>query len=244
VLVLQELPGLAPGLLNFAERLVGAGHQVYLPWLFGSVGRRQPLQNFLRLCISREFGYLRDGVAAPVADWLRALVGHISEHNSGQPVSAIGMCLTGGFVIPLLMESAVVRAVAAQPAIPVSLSYLALGRGGQTTRSALNVTQAQIDGARVRLDSGEARLLAVRCAPDRLCPPEKLARLRSEFPVGLTVREYGEPSDINSHGEQPHAIYTKEYRLAPADAPDHPAHVAFAELVAFLQAASDSDGLS
>jgi dienelactone hydrolase len=236
VLVLQELPGLAPGLLNFVRRLCDAGHQVYLPWLFGAVGQRQPLRNFARLCISREFGYLRDGVSAPVTDWLRALVRHISQHNDQRAISAIGMCLTGGFAIPLLLEPAVVRAVAAQPAIALSLRYLAFGHGGAARRAGLNVAQTHIDAARVRLASGAAQLLAVRCMADRLCPPEKMTRLQAEFPVGLTVRQYGQATDINALGERPHAIYTKEYRLATADALDHPAHVAFAELVAFLRA--------
>jgi dienelactone hydrolase len=233
VLVLQELPGLAPGLIDFASRLRDAGHQVYVPWLFGPVNRRSPATNYLRLCISREFGYLRSGVTAPLAEWLRALVSYISNQNEGRAVAAIGMCVTGGFAIPLLLHPSVHTAVAAQPAIPVSMTFMMFGVGGTRRRSTLAVSRSDLAGARERL-AGGARLLTVRCAPDRICPAEKLARLRQEFPVGLTTREYGDPDTINAAGDRPHATYTKEYRLS-ADDPLHYSRVAFDELVAFLR---------
>ena len=237
VLVLHELPGIAPGLLQFAGRLVADGFQVYLPWMFGGVQRRTPLRNLARLCISREFANLRAGVSAPVTQWLRALVSHVSRHNDDRPVGAIGMCVTGGFAIPLLLSPRVTVAVAAQPSIPVSLAWFAFGRSDADGQSALNVSQADIDAARARLDAGDAQLLAVRCAADRMCPPRKLQRLEAEFPVGLTLRTYGAQADRNAQGERPHATYTKEYRLAAAaQAPaDHPARQAYAELLAFLR---------
>src|SRR5664280_235460 len=35
VLVLHEIPGLHPGVIDFARRLIAAGYTVYLPSLFG-----------------------------------------------------------------------------------------------------------------------------------------------------------------------------------------------------------------
>lgn len=238
VLVLQELPGFAPGLQQFGVRLAAAGFHAHLPWLFGPFGTRTPLRNFARLCISREFAGLREGVSAPVTDWLRALVGHISDLHDGAPVAAIGMCVTGGFVIPLLLDPRVRIAVAAQPSIPFSPSYVLFGRGDAQRRTALNVAGTDIAGARERLGTGEARLLAVRCVADRLCPPEKLRRLQHEFPAGLTIREYGEADSRNAAGERPHATYTKEYRLGPDGDATHYSRVAFAELVQYLRANS------
>jgi dienelactone hydrolase len=235
VLVLQELPGLAPGLIDFVRRLATAGYQVYLPWLFGPVGSRSPASNFLRLCISREFGYLRKGVTAPLAQWLRELVSYISAQNQDCAVAAVGMCVTGGFAIPLLLHPRVRTAVAAQPSIPVSLRFLEFGTGGARTRSALAVSEADLVAARERLATG-SRLMAVRCVADRICPADKMARLQREFPVGLTVHQYGDADTINVAGERPHATYTKEYRLAPPDDPLHYARIAFDELLAFLRA--------
>jgi len=234
LLILPELAGFAPGLMLLGERLVAAGFQVYLPWLIGPPGRRAPLANALRLCVSREFARLRSGVTAPVTLWLRSLITHISAHNGQGRVGAIGMCLTGAFVIPLILHPQVAVAVAAQPAVPLSWRYLALGRGGASKRRALNVAAMDIEAARTRLSGGMARMLAVRCAADRLCPPDKLERMQEAFPQGLTVKTYGESGSRNRLGERPHATYTKEFRLMPAGDAEHPARRAFEDLVAFL----------
>ncbi len=234
VLLMPELAGIAPGLLLFAARLGAAGFHVYLPQLFGVAGRRSPLRNALRLCISQEFAALRSGVSAPVTQWLRALASCISDRHGGGNVGAIGMCLTGAFAIPLILNPKVVAAVAAQPSVPLSPTFAVLGLGRSVRQSALNVSTSDVDAARTRLASGQAHLLAVRCRPDRLCPYAKLARLQAEFPVGLQVREYGDSDWRNALGARPHATYTKEYRLEPDAAPDHPSRQAFADLVAFL----------
>jgi dienelactone hydrolase len=235
LLVMPEIAGLSPGLIYFAQRLVAARFQVYVPWLFGPFQRRAPLRNVLRLCISREFGYLRAGRPAPVADWLRALVQHISCHNRNAPVGAIGMCLTGSFVIPLIIDPKVPVAVAAQPSVPCSLLFAAWGIGAPAKMRALNVSSEQISQARARLTSEQARLLAVRCRADRICPADKMARLQQEFPVGLTVKEYGEVDSRNRVGDRPHALYTKEFRILRPDQVEHYARRAFADLVQFFE---------
>jgi hypothetical protein len=53
--------------------------------------------------------------------------------------------------------------------------------------------------------------------------------------VGLEVREYGEADSRNSLGERPHATFTKEYRIAPNPADEHPSRRAFTDLVAFFE---------
>jgi dienelactone hydrolase len=234
LLLLQEIAGLSPGLLLLAHRLVDAGFQVAIPWLFGPFGRRAPVRNAVRLCISREFANLREGVSAPIATWLRALAAELSERNGGARIGAIGMCLTGAFAIPLVIEPGVAAAVAAQPSVPLSFLHLAFGSGDARRLGALNVSDATIAEARARLRSGAAHMLAVRCRADRICPRGKLERLMREFPVGLEVREYGNSDDRNRVGERPHATFTKEYRIEPDAAPDHHSRQAFADLLAFF----------
>ena len=235
LIVMPEIAGFAPGMRLFAERLVRAGFQVFVPWLFGPLGQRAPVRNAMRLCISREFACLRAGTNAPIASWLRALAAHVSkQRGDGRRIGAIGMCLTGAFAIPLILEPGVAAAVAAQPSVPLSLRYTLLGRRTSRKLPALNVSDQTIAEARRRLEAGEAALLAVRCRADRLCSPEKVERLRREFAVGLEVREYGDPDDLNRLGEHPHATFTKEYRLEP-DAPStHHSRQAFADLVDFF----------
>jgi dienelactone hydrolase len=234
LLLLPEVAGFSPGLLQFAARLKDARFQVYVPWLFGPFGRRTPFRNAMRLCISREFANLRAGISAPVTAWLRALAAHISQQNGGGRVGAIGMCLTGAFAIPLVIDPQVVAAVAAQPSVPFSALFTVFGvRRGAALRQ-LNVSESDIAKARDRLTSADARLLAVRNRADRICPREKLERLQQEFPVGLEVREYGEVDSRNSLGERPHATFTKEYRVAQNPTDEHPSRRAFADLVAFF----------
>jgi len=222
--------------LLFAARLRAAGYKVYIAQLFGGTGQRAPLRNAARLCISREFAFLRAGVSAPVTQWLQALAGHISDLHDGAAVGAIGMCVTGGFVIPLVLHPRVTAVVAAQPSVPLSLSYALTGKGGRVQRAALPLDAQQLQGVRHALQQGNCALLAVRCRADRLCPPDKLQRLQQEFPVGLQVRQYGGPDDRNSVGERSHATYTKEYRLAPPGDDSHPSRQAWRDLLDFLRA--------
>lgn len=235
LLLMPELAGFSPGMLQFAERLTRARFQVYVPWLFGPFGQRTPLRNAVRLCISREFANLRAGVSAPVTTWLRALATHMSQHNGAGRVGAIGMCLTGAFAIPLVIDPKVVAAVAAQPSVPFSALFTVFGVGRGTWMRQLNVSDGDIAQARERLTSGGARILAVRNRADGICPHEKLERFAREFPTGLEVREYGDAGARNSLGERPHATFTKEYRIAPEPADAHPSRHAFADLVTFFE---------
>jgi dienelactone hydrolase len=235
LLLMPELAGFSPGLLQFAARLREARLRVYVPWIFGPFGQRAPLRNVMRLCISREFANLRAGVSAPVTTWLRALAAHISQHNGGGRVGAIGMCLTGAFAIPLVIDPQVVAAVAAQPSVPLSALFTLFGVRRGRSMHQLNVSDGDIAKARVRLESGDARILAVRNRADGICPHEKLERLEQEFPAGLEVREYGEPESRNSLGERPHATFTKEYRVAANATPEHPSRRALADLIDFFE---------
>jgi len=92
VLVLHEIPGVHPGVIDFARRLIAAGYTVYLPSLFGRPAApatgREVVQSILRVCVAREFTKLADRTG-PVVGWLRAdgagdaeLV-HIARHTTG-----------------------------------------------------------------------------------------------------------------------------------------------------------------
>jgi dienelactone hydrolase len=234
LLLMSELAGFSPGLLMMAQRLVEAEFQVYVPWLFGPFGRRAPLRNLARLCIAQEFARLRTGVSAPITHWLRALAAYISEHNDEQQIGAIGMCLTGAFAIPLIIDPQVKAAVAAQPAVPMSLRWLMTGVAGSTRLLQLNVSDDDIAAASHRLAAGDAHVLACRFRADRLSTQEKIARLQAEFPTGLTVHEYESDAWRNVLGKRPHATYTKEYRIIPDAPAGHPSRRAWADLLQFL----------
>jgi dienelactone hydrolase len=120
VIVIHEIPGIHPGMVTFAQRLLQAGYTVYLPSLFGRPGQPAStgavLRSILQVCVTREFTILADRTS-PVATWLRALAASAHRECGGPGVGAIGMCLTGGFALAMAVDPAVL-APGGQPAGP------------------------------------------------------------------------------------------------------------------------------
>lgn len=233
VLVMHELSGLTDATLGFAKRLRDAGFRVYLPHLFGTLLEEQGRDNYRRLCVSDEFSRLAAGVSAPVTTWLRSLAGRLSVEHGEARVGAIGMCLTGGFVIPLVLERSVVAPVSSQPAVPFSTAYAVLPiRKGKWARE-LNVEDAEMAKAATRLRDDDLTLLAFRFKADRICVSDKIDRLRIEFGDRLQAHEYDTSwwQAIRS----PHAVLTYEFDRAKDAGPEHPTRQAFATLVSFLK---------
>lgn len=236
VLVMHELPGLAEPAFNLARRLEAAGFQPHLPHLFGTLGRRQPLLNGARLCISREFGFLAAGTSSPVTHWLRALARDIAERTSSPRIGAIGMCLTGAFAIPLVLEPCVAAAVAAQPALPISWLHLSnAGAPGETARQ-LNVSDEEIAGAAVRLSSEGRSLLAFRFEEDRLCPAGRFARLAEELGESLESHVYEVDKGKAGWLKFRHSVLTEDAdAAAPGSLTAAQTRAAFERLCAFLR---------
>jgi dienelactone hydrolase len=233
VLVMHELPGFAQPAVNFARRLADAGFQVHLPHLFGEVGVRDARRYYKQLCVSREFANLAAGVSAPITDWLRALARHISERNGNRQVGAIGMCLTGAFVIPLVIDPWVSAPVAAQPAVPFSVLYLATGLGYGPWARELNVTNDQVNAAASRLRAEDRKLLALRFAEDRICPRGRFERLAEEFGAQLEAHEYGGASLWQQTVSPRHAVLTEQYDNESDS--DHATRHAFRRVCEFLR---------
>ena len=81
VLVLHEIPGLHPGVIDFARRLIAAGYTVYLPSLFGRPAApataRETVRSMLQVCVAREFTKLADRTSPVVGG-----CGHSSRRPS------------------------------------------------------------------------------------------------------------------------------------------------------------------
>src|SRR6187551_2822856 len=77
VIVITEVPGIHPGVIDFARLLADQGFSVALPELFGTAGRPvtapYAIGTMLKLCVSREFKLLAAHESSPVTEWLRAL---------------------------------------------------------------------------------------------------------------------------------------------------------------------------
>ena len=230
VLVMHELPGLTPAALRFGRRLSRRGFTVYLPLLFGEPGQDDVRRNYRALCVSQEFARLQAGVSAPIVDWLRGLAGDLSARHQQGRVGAIGMCLTGAFVIPLVLERCVTAPVAAQPGAPFSAVFTAIGLGRGPWMRQLNVSDEDVEQAVVRVRHDNLTLLAGRFEKDRICPTERLDRLQEQFGDRLVRRELPGGSVLRP----PHATLTTGFEEAPDD-PAEPTHRWFEEVVGFLK---------
>jgi dienelactone hydrolase len=131
VIVIHEIPGISPPVIKFAEELVDAGYTVVMPHLFGKPGVRvnpATIASAVRkVCVSNEFVTLRAGKTAPIADWLRSLARELHAELGGPGVGALGMCLTGGFALGMMVDPSVAAPVLCQPSAPFAVTP-ALGR--------------------------------------------------------------------------------------------------------------------
>ena len=222
VILMHELPGMTPECIALADRLVARGFTVYLPLLFGKPGVTATTSNLLRLCIRREFRLLAKKDSGPITGWLRALARQAHVECRGKGVGAIGMCLTGGFALALMLEPATLAAVACQPSLPLGL--------GAARKRALGLTAGELAAAKERAAAGVVPL-CLRFTGDPISPPQRLERLREEFGAALEVIEINS-SPGNSHGlpSAAHSTLTAEYK----DDPAHPTWQALERVVAVL----------
>ena len=150
VVVIHEIPGLTADVIAFADEVVGAGHTVLLPHLFGEVAGRatvvEALKVMPRLCVTREFTKLATRQTAPVADWLRSLARELHAELGGPGVGALGMCFTGGFALAMMVDDSVAAPVVCQPSLPFAI--------GRARAADLNLSPADLQAVRRRAAAG------------------------------------------------------------------------------------------
>jgi dienelactone hydrolase len=225
VIVIHEMPGLHPGVVDFGRVLIDAGHTVYLPSLFGRPGKPfsvpETVRSVAQVCVAREFRILADRTS-PVVTWLRALAARAHGECGGRGVGAVGMCFTGGFALAMAVEPAVLASVLSQPGLPAPV--------GATRRAGLGLDPGDL--ARVRERSqADLRALGLRFSNDRGCPRERFERLRRELGGSFEAVEI-DSSPGNRHGipSRAHSVLT----LDLVDTPGHPTLAARDRVIAFL----------
>lgn len=224
VVVVHELPGLHPGVLDFGRRLVDAGYTAYLPSLFGRPGgpatMRAVAATVPRVCVSREFSVLANR-ASPVTTWLRALATRAHAECGGPGVGAVGMCLTGNFALAMALEPAVLAPVLSQPGLPMPI-----GAG----RARIGLDAEETAAVQRRTRDGLC-LLGLRFSADRGCPPERFATLRREFGEAFEGIEIdSSPGNAAGIARNAHAVLTVEL----VDRPGHPTRAALDRVLGFL----------
>jgi dienelactone hydrolase len=225
VIVVHEVPGLHPGVVEFGRRLIDAGYTVYLPSLFGRPGQPPTtgavVRSIVHVCVAREFSILADRTS-PVAGWLRGLAIKVHTECGGPGVGAVGMCLTGGFALAMAVEPAVVAPVVSQPGLPAPLTA--------HTRAALGLDPGDLATIQDRAQRGLC-VLGLRFSNDRGCPAERFATLRR------TLGDAFEGIEIDSSPGNPFGIPTRAHAVLTVDLvdePGHPTRAALDRVLAFL----------
>lgn len=226
VIIMHEVPGISAEVLRFARKVVDAGFTVFLPHLFGVVGAKTNELNRVRelakLCISREWHVLAENRSSPIADWLRALVGHIHREIGGRGVGAVGMCVTGNFALTLTLDPWVVAPVMAHPSFPLPLT--------RRKAAALHVTAETLDNARRRVRDEGLKVLGLRFTGDVLfCREARFNALRRELGEGFESIEVPGTS-AKPHPEPPHSVLT----IGLIDREGEPTRQAVERVIQFL----------
>ena len=227
VIVMHEVPGLYPGVVDFGRKLIAAGFTVWMPSLIGQPGREPGAAyvagSLLRACVAREFAVFAASKNSPMTSWLRALARHAHADCGGPGVGAIGMCLTGGFALAMMLEPAVVAPVLSQPSLPFPISA--------AHRRDLGIDEATLDCVRRRAAEGTP-VMGLRFSHDLMVPRERFQRLRDELGDRFLAVEI-DSSPGNPHGNPrfAHSVLVRHM----IDAPGSPTRAALDGVIAFCQ---------
>ncbi|MYX07589.1 dienelactone hydrolase [Streptomyces sp. SID8375] len=227
VIVLAEIPGITPKVLEFAERVAAIGCTAVLPVLFGTPGRDADPAHIGRLkaglymassigkvCVSREFTVLATGKSSPVVTWLRALAAHEHQRCGGPGVGAVGMCLTGGFALAMATDERLLAPVLSQPSMPLPVTK---SRAGTT-----DISAEELAAVRGRCEREGLRVMGLRFRGDRLVPGDRFAFLRRELGEAFTAVELDDSAARPDAVQSPHAVLTEHL----IDAPGQPTRAA------------------
>jgi dienelactone hydrolase len=161
VIVIHEIPGVTPAVLEFAEDVVAHGFTVVMPSLFGRPGAPatvlESVRSIASVCVSREFTLFALGRTAPVAGWLRSLARELHQELGGPGVGAVGMCLTGGYALAMLADAPVAAPVLAQPASPAPI--------GKARKADLGLGPADLESVKAKVAAG-CEVLGLRYRDD------------------------------------------------------------------------------
>lgn len=198
VIVVHEIPGVTPKVIEFAERVVNEGFTVVMPLLVGEVGRGPSgayiAQSMAKICISREFTTMAMHKTSPIISWLRALAQQLHAEVGGIGVGAVGMCFSGGFALGMMVDDIMVAPVLSQPSLPFAI--------GGSRGADLNLSES--DQARVveRAQAG-CQVLGLRYTGDKLVGT-RFATLRKLLGEAFIAVEFASTS------KQDHSVLTEQ----------------------------------
>ena len=174
VIVIHEVPGITPLVAQFGREVADAGMTAVLPSLFGTPGRPMTVGYtagvVARCCISKEFSTLAAGLTSPVTAWLRELARAVHEECGGPGVGAVGMCMTGGFALAMMVDPVVVAPVVSQPSLPFPI--------GARRKADIGLSPEHVAVVRKRSQEEGTCVLGLRYEGDRMVPSARFDTLQ------------------------------------------------------------------
>jgi len=227
VIVISEVPGITPLVAQFGRRVAAAGCTAVMPSLFGEPGRPPTVAYAMRsigpACISREFSSFALKKTSPVTVWLRKLAAAEHERCGGPGVGVIGMCLTGGFALAMMVDDIVLAPVLSQPSMPFPLS--------KRYKADIGISDSDLARVKQRTEAGQC-LLGLRFSNDPFCFAERFETLRRELgDKFIAVEIDSAPGNPYGHPKSAHSVVTEHL----VDKPGTPTRAALDQTLAFFR---------
>ena len=207
VIIIHEIPGLHPQVVEFADRVAASGMTVFLPSLFGEPGRDVSVgyalgQMVMNICVRREFNAWANGKSSPIVDWLRALARKVHAECGGPGVGAVGMCFTGGYALAMMTEPSVIAPVLSQPSMPI----------GKGSEGAIDASPFEIACARRRFEEEDLSMLGLRFHGDPFIKDDRFDMLKREFGDRFEAIELSPDDAKTGTGMKAHSVLTIHLR--------------------------------
>jgi dienelactone hydrolase len=199
VIVIHEVPGITPRVVQFANDVASAGFTVAMPSLVGQPGRAVSApygaSSLLKVCIAREFTHWALQKTSPIIVWLRALAADLHASAGGTGVGAVGMCFSGGFALGMMVDPVMVAPVLSQPSLPFAL-------GKPARRGDLNLSPADAQRVGERAAAG-CEVMGLRFDQDKLVGTrfESLRALLGDAFINV---------DLPSASKRDHSVLTEQ----------------------------------
>ncbi len=231
VIVMAEMPGITPKVLEFARQVSEIGCTAILPHLFGRPGRDpNPAANgmlaaaanvvstAIPVCISREFVTLATGRTSPVVTWLRALARSEHIRCGGPGVGAVGMCFTGGYALAMATDDTLLAPVLSQPSLPLTLT--------KRQRRSIDISPEDLAVVKQRC-AGGLQVLGLRFTGDKFVSGERFAYLREQLGDAFIAVELDDSDANPAAALAPHSVLTEHL----IDEPGQPTRVALDQVL-------------
>jgi dienelactone hydrolase len=217
VIVIAEMPGITPKVLEFADRVAALGCTAVLPRLFGEPGRDPHpkahgtlptlgyfASSMLRACVSREFTVWATGKTSPVVDWLRALAAHEHGRCGGPGVGAVGMCFTGGYALAMATDDRLLVPVLSQPSMPLPVT--------RAQRHSIDIAPEDLAVVKNRCARDGLQVIGLRFRGDRFVPESRFRYLHRELGDAFLSVELDDSAanpDAVTGPTGPHSVLTE-----------------------------------